>query len=120
MNDQPKVVLAELTECVSGRGTRYLKGYLGASNLVGFLAEPDEQGRPVWRLFLVERQPRPDTQHRPANGNRASSPELAGQRRNGSRIYVGRQSAAARQERAAEDVLERYGAADQLDDAIPF
>jgi hypothetical protein len=43
---QAKVLLASLTECVSGRGTRYMRGWLGASNVVAFSAEPYDQGRP--------------------------------------------------------------------------
>ena len=56
--DQNKVLLAELVEHTSARGNTYLRGWLGATNLIGFRDDPDEQGRPIWRLFLVERQPR--------------------------------------------------------------
>jgi hypothetical protein len=56
---QARVLLAELVECVSGRGTPYLRGWAGVSNLVAFRGEPDEQGRPTWRLFLTERLPKP-------------------------------------------------------------
>ena len=45
----PRVLLATLTECTSARGTVYLRGWLGASNLVAFRGEPDEQGRPTWQ-----------------------------------------------------------------------
>ena len=55
---QARVLLAVLSECTSGRGTSYLRGWAGASNLVAFRGEPDEQGRPTWQLYLVERQPR--------------------------------------------------------------
>jgi hypothetical protein len=54
----PRVLFARLTECVSARGTRYLRGWAGASNLVAFRAADDEQGRATWELFLVEREPR--------------------------------------------------------------
>ena len=52
---QARVLLAELTECVSGRGNRYLKGWLGASSLVAFEGDPDAEGRPTWKLYLTER-----------------------------------------------------------------
>lgn len=52
-----RVLLAVLTERVSGRGQRYLAGWLGASNLIGFEGEPDGQGRATWNVFLTERQP---------------------------------------------------------------
>lgn len=53
-----KVLFATLTECTSGRGSTYLRGWAGASNLVAFRGEDDEHGRPTWQLFLVERPPR--------------------------------------------------------------
>lgn len=55
---QAKILLATLTECTSGRGTIYLRGSLGASNLMAFGGEPSDQGRPTWNLYLVERPPR--------------------------------------------------------------
>ena len=55
---QARVLFATLSECTSGRGTTYLRGWAGASNLVAFRGEDDEQGRPTWQLFLVERQRR--------------------------------------------------------------
>ena len=55
-----RVLLAELSECTSASGNRYMRGWLGASNLVAFPGEPDEQGRPTWQLYLSERQPRQD------------------------------------------------------------
>lgn len=55
---QARVLLAVLSECKSGRGTAYLRGWAGASNLVAFPGEPDDQGRPTWNLYLTERQPR--------------------------------------------------------------
>jgi hypothetical protein len=70
--DTARVLLAELVECTSGRGKAYLRGWLGASNLVGFRGEPDDQGRPTWKLYLAERPPRADA--RPASGNAATQP----------------------------------------------
>jgi hypothetical protein len=55
---QSRVLLTRLTECVSSTGRTYLRGWAGANNLLGFEAdEPDEQGRRIWDLFLVERAP---------------------------------------------------------------
>jgi len=56
-----KVLLLELRERVSSRGTRYLSGWLGKASVVGFLAdEPDDRGNPVWRVFVSTPEPRPD------------------------------------------------------------
>lgn len=55
---QSRVLLAVLTERESAAGNPYLSGWAGASNLVAFRGEPDEQGRPTWNLYLAERQPR--------------------------------------------------------------
>src|SRR3954447_12872338 len=55
---QARVLLAVLTECTSGKGNTYLRGWAGASNLVAFRGDDDEVGRPTWSLFLVQRQPR--------------------------------------------------------------
>ena len=71
---QARVLFATLSECTSGRGTTYLRGWAGASNLVAFRGEDDEQGRPTWQLFLVERQPRDNGQkglQRPAGRDAA-------------------------------------------------
>jgi hypothetical protein len=63
VNDQrqARVLLAQLTECESSRGNRYLRGWAGASNLIGFRGDDDEQGRPTWKLYLAERTPKPGT-----------------------------------------------------------
>ena len=60
-----------LTECTSARGVPYLRGWLGASNLVAFRGEPDERGRPTWNLYLAERPARADDA--PATSERADS-----------------------------------------------
>jgi hypothetical protein len=61
LNAEAKVLIAELVEHTSARGTRYLRGWLGASNLVAFAGKPDAEGRATWKLYLAERQPRPGT-----------------------------------------------------------
>jgi hypothetical protein len=60
---QNRVLFARLTEAMSAAGRSYLKGWAGASNLIAFKGEPDEQGRPVWNLYLIER-PRQERQFR--------------------------------------------------------
>ena len=70
---QARVLLAVPSECVSGNGKAHLGGWAGASNLVAFRGEPDEQGRPTWHLYLAERQPRaeaPQRQERRPGGGR--------------------------------------------------
>ena len=120
---QSKVLLATLTEAVSGRGNTYLRGWLGASNLVAFAGEPDEQGRRTWNLFLVERQPRdaaatgsrkPQERGATPRGSSATSPRPGG-RYSAPR----RESEAARRDRAAAEVSARYGDG-ELDDPLPF
>ena len=58
MNGSPqaRVLFATLSKCTSGKGTTYLRGWAGASNLVAFRGADDEQGRPTWNLYLTERQ----------------------------------------------------------------
>ena len=56
-----RILLAELRQRTSARGTTYLTGWLGKAAVVGFLAdEPDDKGNPVWRLFVEEPQPAGD------------------------------------------------------------
>ena len=69
---QAKVLLATLTECTSGRGTTYFRGWLGASNLVAFAGKPDDQGRPTWNLYLVERPPRDGAPAEPGSSSPGS------------------------------------------------
>lgn len=116
---QPRVLLATLSECQSAAGKAYLRGWAGASNLVAFRGTPDEQGRPTWDLFLVERQrhqearqeppARPASSHQgPQQGARADGPPA--RRREGS---------GSRQERAARELIARQDDGG-LNDALPF
>jgi hypothetical protein len=58
---EPKVLLLELTQRTSAKGTMYLAGWCQKARVVGFLApEPNEHGEPVWRIYL--QQPSPQTQ----------------------------------------------------------
>jgi hypothetical protein len=81
---QAKVLFAQLSECTSARGTRYLKGWAGASNLIAFPGDDDEQGRPTWRLYLSERtRPEPKTgtapvERRERQEQASSAPALGG------------------------------------------
>jgi hypothetical protein len=102
----PRVLFATLTEATSAAGRPYLRGWAGASNLVAFRGEPDEQGRPTWDLFLAERPPR----QAPARGGEASAAHARSYRREGAK---------ARQERMADEVLQRHGEP-ALDDELPF
>jgi hypothetical protein len=53
----PKVLLLELRERTSAKGTRYLSGWFGKARLVAFAGEPDETGHRVWSVYASE----PDT-----------------------------------------------------------
>ena len=84
---KPRCCSRRLTERKSARGNVYLRGWLGASNLVGFRGEDDDQGRATWQLFLVERQPKQVGQasarrppEREATSARATEPASAGTR----------------------------------------
>lgn len=118
---QARVLLAELTECVSGAGRPYLRGWLGASNLVAFEGEPDEQGRRVWRLYLAERQPRQDApQPRDASSRGPRPVSASGEAPGRPGGHARRQGNGSRKDRAAREVAERYGLNEDPSDAIPF
>jgi hypothetical protein len=128
MSGQPqaRVLLATLTERTSARGNAYLSGWAGASNLVAFRGEDDDQGRPTWQLFLVERQPKQDdhapTQRPKEREGTAARPTASpgtGARPASSYRAPRRESRTARQDRAAREVIDRYGGA-ELNDEIPF
>jgi hypothetical protein len=61
--DGPRVLLLELSESTSSKGTVYLSGYCGAAKVLGFKStEVDKYGCPHWELFVAE----PETpRHRP-------------------------------------------------------
>ena len=56
--NQPRVLLMQLSERTSGKGNRYLSGWLGKASVVAFAGEPDKHGNPTWDLFVSEPQPR--------------------------------------------------------------
>ena len=71
------MLLMQLSERVSGKGTRYFTGYLGKAKLVGFLdPEPDKYGNPVWSVYAAEPMPRPAQ----ADGKRPSTREMESRR----------------------------------------
>jgi len=120
---QARVLLADLTECVSGRGNRYLKGWLGASSLVAFAGDPDTEGRPTWKLYLTERSPRQDARQRPSRNDTGSAstemPASAGGRSDDRYRAPRPESARTRQDRVSGEVLRDYGK-EEMSDAIPF
>jgi hypothetical protein len=66
---EPKVLLMQLSERTTARGTRYLSGFLGRARLVAFLdQEPDKFGNPQWSVYAAEPAPREDQ----AAGDRAA------------------------------------------------
>ena len=58
MSAGPRVLLLTLSERTSGRGNRYLSGWLGKASVVAFAGEPDKHGNPTWDLFVSEPQPK--------------------------------------------------------------
>jgi hypothetical protein len=70
----PRVVLTQLSERTSARGTRYFAGYLGKSSVVLFAdSEPDTYGDPRWSLYVSEPQPRAEG---PQIANHAGGPNV--------------------------------------------
>ena len=58
---EPKVLLMQLSERTSAKGTRYLSGFLGKAKLVAFLdQERDRFGNPQWSVYASEPAPRGD------------------------------------------------------------
>jgi hypothetical protein len=54
-----KVLLLELVQRKSAKGTMYLAGWCQKARVVGFLApEPNEHGEPVWRIYLQQPSPK--------------------------------------------------------------
>jgi hypothetical protein len=56
---EAKLLLCELVERTSARGTRYLSGWLGKARLVAFAGEPDEEGHRTWSVYASEPGKRP-------------------------------------------------------------
>src|SRR5690242_1259758 len=62
----------QLSERTSGRGNRYMSGWLGKASVVAFAGEPDKHGNPTWDLFVSTPEPRPE-QARGDNGSRVAN-----------------------------------------------
>ena len=59
MSAGPRVLLLQLAERTSGRGTKYMSGWLGRASVVAFEAEePDRYGNKCWNVYVSEPQPR--------------------------------------------------------------
>ena len=67
MSAGPRVLLLQLAERTSGRGTKYMSGWLGCASVVAFEAEePDRYGNKCWNVYVSEPQPRAEAgQERP-------------------------------------------------------
>jgi hypothetical protein len=124
-----RVLLTSLSIRTSGKGRPYLSGYLGKARVVAFEGEADRFGNPTWDIFLAEPEPRdgvPAGRQRPSgDGTAAASsvtPAGAGARPGGSYRVPRRESARARQERVAGEILADHGVMGDavLDDPIPF
>ena len=83
---RPARPAATLSERTSGRGNRYLSGWLGKASVVAFAGEPDKHGNPTWDLFVSEPQPRAEAGQDAAAGEvrhggpKATSADAAHQR----------------------------------------
>src|SRR4051795_5655449 len=60
MSAGPRVLLLTLSERTSGKGNRYMSGWLGKASVVAFAGEPDKHGNPTWDLFVSTPEPRPE------------------------------------------------------------
>src|SRR3954452_20518127 len=72
MSTGPRVLLLTLSERTSGRGNRYLSGWLGKASVVAFPGEDDRHGNPTWDVFVSTPEPRAEsgqTQARDAGGD---------------------------------------------------
>jgi hypothetical protein len=58
MSAGPRILLLTLSERTSGKGNRYMSGWLGKASVVAFRGEDDRHGNPTWDLFVSEPQPR--------------------------------------------------------------
>jgi hypothetical protein len=52
----------QLSERTSGKGNRYLSGWLGKASVVAFAGEPDKHGNETWNVYVSEPQPRAEQQ----------------------------------------------------------
>jgi hypothetical protein len=57
--DGPRVLLLRLSERMSARGNRYMRGWLGKAAVVAFQGEADTAGNQTWNLYVSTPAPRP-------------------------------------------------------------
>src|SRR3954453_18559185 len=50
----------QLSESTSGKGNRYMSGWLGQAGGVAVAGEPDKHGNPTWDLFVSTPEPKPE------------------------------------------------------------
>ena len=75
MSAGPRVLLLTLSERTSGKGNRYLSGWLGKASVVAFAGEPDKHGNPTWDVFVSEPQPRAEAGQSGHRRGRNGGPE---------------------------------------------
>jgi hypothetical protein len=62
----PRLLLMQLSERTSAKGTAYLSGWLGKARLVGFKAkELDPYGNPQWEIYAAEPEQKPNGDQAP-------------------------------------------------------
>src|SRR4051794_3822120 len=77
----------QLSERTSGKGNRYLSGWLGKASVVAFAGEPDKHGHPTWDVFVSEPQPRAEAGAKSANfADLERDPARRPQARNGTNV----------------------------------
>jgi hypothetical protein len=52
------VLLLSLSERISARGNRYMRGWLGRATVVAFQGEKDEAGNATWDIYVSTPEPR--------------------------------------------------------------
>jgi len=81
MND--KVLLAQLKERQSAKGTRYLSGWLGKARVVGFLDREAGDGETVWQIYVQTPEDRGDRAASGSADRSGSGGSSSGDRRGG-------------------------------------
>ena len=73
MSTGPRVLLLTLSERTSGRGNRYLSGWLGKASVVAFPGEPDKFGNETWNVYVSEPEQRAGQQQSKPEARRAEA-----------------------------------------------
>src|SRR4051794_5445449 len=78
MSAGARVLLMQLSQRTSGKGTAYLSGWLGKASVVAFEAEElDKFGNKQWNVYLSTPEPRPASAVNNGDSTPAASPTLA-------------------------------------------